>query len=270
MVQDFIDSIPTILMSALTFIVIIVVAWFAIRAIKSVLAKFFAKNDKLTPMMENLLLSIIDKILWIITILVALPELGIDVAPLIAGFGALTFVFGFAFQESLSNFAAGFMISLNRPFKLGDYIETGGESGTVEDLTFVSTTLTKPDNKQVIIPNRVVWGNVIVHYSATGKRRVDMVIGISYSSNIGTAVDVINKILNEQQEIHEEPAPLVEVLALADSSVNLAVRFWLDSADYWNVYFRVNRLIKEGLEDAGVDLPFPQMDLHIKEAPSTN
>ena len=256
--------------SILTFMGIIVFAWIAIRMIKNVLAKFFAKNEKLTPMMENLLLSIIDKVLWIMTLLIALPELGVNIAALATGAGAFAFVITFAFQETLGNFAAGFMISFNKPFRLGHFIEAAGSSGTVKDLNFMSTTLTTADNKQVIIPNSKVWGDTIVNYSATGTRRVDMVIGIGYSSDIGVAVDVINKILTEQSEVHDEPSSLVEVLELADSSVNLAVRFWLNTSDYWSVYFRVNRLIKEQLETAGVELPFPQMDLYIKEGPAKN
>ena len=256
--------------SILTFLAIMIVAWIAIRLIKSVLAKFFAKNDQLTPMMENLLLSIIDKVLWIITLILALPELGVNLAAIATGAGAFAFIITFAFQETLGNFAAGFMISFNKPFRLGHFIEAAGTSGTVKDLDFMSTTLTTADNKQIIIPNSKVWGNTIINYSATGTRRVDMVIGIGYSSDIGVAVDVIKKILNEQQEIHEEPGPLVEVLELADSSVNLAVRFWLNTSDYWNVYFRANRMIKENLESAGVELPFPQMDLYIKEGPVKN
>ena len=252
------------------FLVIMAVAWVIIKSFTQFLSRFFQKSDHLSQIMEKLLLSIASKVMWVIALMIALPEIGVDVTPLIAGLGAGTLVVGFAFQESLSNFAAGFMISFNRPFRLGDYIEAAGESGSVNDLTFMSTTLMTPDNKKVIIPNRLICASTIVNYSATGTRRVDLVIGISYSSNIGQAIDVINNILRAQEEIHDDPAPLIEVLELAESSVNLTVRFWLDTADYWDVYFRVNRLIKEGLEENGVELPFPQMDIYVRETPSEN
>jgi small conductance mechanosensitive channel len=172
------------------------------------------------------------------------------------------FIIGFAFQESLGNLASGMMIALNEPFRVGDYVEVGGNSGTVKDMNMMATTLSTPDNKKVVVPNKNVWGSPITNYTALETRRVDLTAGISYGADINKAKEVILGVLKDQAAVLDDPAPTVEVIEMADSSVNLVVRPWCKTADYWSVVFSVNHAIKEALDEAGIEIPFPQMDVH--------
>ena len=186
----------------------------------------------------------------------------IDIAPLIAGLGVTGFILGFAFQESLANLAAGVMISLNRPFTVGDFVEVSGGTGVVKELNMMATTLSTPDNKVVIVPNKAVWGSAITNYTAMDTRRVDMVVGISYGADISKAKEVITKVIEGIDQCLADPAPMVEVVEMADSSVNLVARPWSKTADYWDVFFAFHHQIKVALDEAGIEIPFPQMDVH--------
>jgi small conductance mechanosensitive channel len=197
----------------------------------------------------------------------ALPRLGVDVGPLIAGLGVAGFIIGFAFQESLGNMAAGLMIVLNKPYQIGNYIEAAGSSGSVKELNMMATTLLTPDNKKIIIPNSKVWGDSITNYSAMPTRRVDMTVGISYGSDIGKAIETIKSIIDADDRILNDPGPMIEVVELGDSSVNLCVRPWCNTGDYWSVYFDTTRKMKESLDAAGIEIPFPQMDIHVQDLP---
>jgi small conductance mechanosensitive channel len=154
------------------------------------------------------------------------------------------------------------MIALNQPFQVGDFVEVGGVPGVVDETNMMATTLHSPDNKKIVVPNRSVWGSTITNYSALDTRRVDLVMGISYSSDIGKAKEVILSVLKGNEMVLDDPGPTVEVVEMADSSVNLVVRPWCKTADYWKVYFSVNRAAKEALDQAGIEIPFPQMDVH--------
>jgi small conductance mechanosensitive channel len=154
------------------------------------------------------------------------------------------------------------MIALNQPFEVGHYVEVSGTSGAVFEMNMMATTLHTPDNKKVIVPNSAVWGSSITNYTALDTRRVDLVIGISYSSDIGAAKDVLQSVLKENNMVLDEPGPTVEVVEMADSSVNFVVRPWCKTADYWKVHFSVNSAAKEALDNAGIEIPFPQMDIH--------
>jgi len=200
--------------------------------------------------------------MWVIVLMIGLSQLGIDIGPMVAGLGVTGFVLGFAFQESLSNLASGFMILLNRPFEVGHYIEAAGTAGTVKELTMMATTLNSPDNKKVTIPNRAIWGGTITNYSAEDTRRVDLVVGIGYGADIGKAKEVIMGALTANEQVLADPEPVVEVVEMADSSVNLVVRPWANTDDYWAVYFALNHSIKEALDAEGLEIPFPQMDVH--------
>jgi small conductance mechanosensitive channel len=245
-----------------SFAFLLLAAGIIIRILSKLLVSYFAKSDRLNEILENLLLSIFSKVLWLIAILIALPQIGVDVTPLIATLTGATVVIGLAFQNSLSNVAAGFMISLNEPFKVGDFIDAGGASGTVRDLNFMSTTMTTGDNKKVVVPNNEIWGSTITNYSALPTRRIDLIVGIGYSSHIGKAIDVMQNVIKTHQQIHVDPKPLIEVNELADSSVNLVIRAWVDRAYYGSTKFSLNRAFKEQLEQAGIELPFPQLDVH--------
>lgn len=254
---------PQILTNIIVFLAILIIGRFIIMIIDRVLKKVLTKTGKLREIIVKFIISIVDKILWVVLLMIALPRIGIDVAPLIAGLGVGGFIVGFAFQESLSNFAAGFMLLVNEPFKKGDYVEAGGNAGTITDMTIMSTTMLTPDNKKIIVPNKGVWGGSIVNYSTMDKRRVDMSVGIAYSADIGKAIEIIRNLFKEDKRIITDPQPTVEVVELGDSSVNLVVRPWVKTSDYWDVYFHYMRGIKEAFDKGGIEIPFPQMDVHL-------
>lgn len=197
-------------------------------------------------------------------VLVAVLDMvGIQTASLIAVFGAAGLAVGLAMQGTLSNFAAGVMLLLFRPFRVGDYIEAGGHGGSVHAIGLFTTVLNTPDNVQIILPNSSVFGNTIKNYAANDTRRVDMVVGISYDDDIGRAIEVIQGVLGQDSRVLSEPAPVIAVSELGDSSVNIVVRPWCQRADYWGLRFDLTRSFKEQLEAAGCSIPFPQRDVHL-------
>jgi small conductance mechanosensitive channel len=184
-------------------------------------------------------------VLMTIVIIAALNQFGIQTASLIAIVGAAGLAIGLALQGSLANFAAGFLMLVFRPFKTGDYIEGAGTQGTVEEIHIFTTQLKTPDNKTVIIPNAKLMGDNIINYSAKAKRRVDLVIGVSYSDNLQKVRQVLEDVLSKDNRVLKDPAPTIAVMKLGDNSVNFAVRPWAKTDDYWNVYFDLTEDIKK-------------------------
>ncbi len=263
--QEWVDKHgPGIIAGALSGVLVLLVGFVLIRIIVAMLARVLRRR-KVSTLLERFLLMITRRALGVVAIVVALSELGLDVAPLIAGLGIGGFILGFAFQETLGNLAAGLMLLINEPFKEGDWIEAAGTSGTVTDLTIMATTLATGDNKLVTVPNRKVWGDKIVNFNALKTRRVDMVFGVAYSSDIGTVIGVINAVVTAHPMVHKEPAPKIAVGELMDSSINLVVRPWCDTPNFWAVKFDLTRQIKEALDRENIEIPFPQMDLHVRD-----
>ncbi|MGD9107185.1 MAG: mechanosensitive ion channel [Desulfobacterales bacterium] len=201
--------------------------------------------------------------LLVFVVLAALGQLGIQTTSFIAVIGAAGLAIGLALQGSLSNFAAGFLMIIFRPFKVGDYIEGAGVAGTVEAIQIFTTQLKTPDNKTVIIPNAGLTAGNITNYSAKGTRRVDLVFGIGYGDDIDHAKKVIMDVLAKEERILKDPSTTIGVVELADSSVNFAVRPWVKADDYWNVYFNLTENIKKGFDAQGISIPFPQCDVHM-------
>ena len=200
-------------------------------------------------------------------ILAALKVLGIQTASFVVVVGAAGLAIGLALQGSLANFAAGFLMLIFRPFKVGDYIEGAGTSGVVEAIEVFTTRLRTPDNKSVIIPNAKLTGDNIINFSANDTRRVDLVIGIGYADDIDKARQVVRDVIAQDARILEDPEPTVAVSELADSSVNFVVRVWTETSEYWNVYFATTESIKKAFDAEGVSIPFPQRDVHLLQAP---
>ena len=194
---------------------------------------------------------------------VALSMLEINVGPLLAAIGAAGFIIGFALQGTLSNFAAGIMILIYRPYDVGDFVDIGGTFGTVDAMTIVSTTLMTLDNQKVVVPNNMIWGDKITNVTGTDKRRVDMVFGIGYSDDIAKAQRILEEILVDHEAILKDPEPVVKVHELADSSVNFVVRPWVKTENYWNVYWDITKTVKLRFDDEGISIPFPQRDVHV-------
>lgn len=203
--------------------------------------------------------------LMVFVILAAVGQLGVQTTSFLAVLGAAGLAVGLALQGSLANFAAGVLIIVFRPFKVGDYIEAGGVAGTVRAISIFTTTLHTPDNKVVIVPNAQVNSGTITNYSANSTRRVDMVFGVSYGDDLDKVRSVIEQVLAADERVLEEPAPLIAVSQLADSSVNFNVRPWVNAPDYWGVYFDTHEQIKKRFDQEGISIPFPQQDVHIHQ-----
>lgn len=206
-------------------------------------------------------------VLVIFVIIAALSNLGFETTSLIAVVGAAGLAIGLALQASLSNLAAGVMILLFRPFKAGDYIEGAGVAGEVDGLHLFTTRLKTPDHKIIYVPNGKLMNDNITNFSRQPQRRMDLIVGISYSADLALAKEVLWEILRADPRVLPEPTPRVAVFALADSSVNLAVRPWLKQEDYWNFYFDIWETIKLRFDAAGIGIPFPQRDVHLHQVP---
>jgi small conductance mechanosensitive channel len=201
-------------------------------------------------------------------IIAAIHQLGIQTASLIALLGAAGLAVGLALQGSLSNFAAGVLIVLFRPYKVGDWIEGGGVSGAVEEVQILTTVLKTGDNKRVIIPNSQIMGTTITNYSANETRRVDLVVGVSYSDDLDKVRKELEGLVAADERILKDPAVTIAVSELADSSVNFVLRPWVNTADYWGVYFDLTEAIKKRFDEVGISIPFPQRDVHIHNVPA--
>ncbi|CAM3695345.1 mechanosensitive ion channel domain-containing protein [Rheinheimera salexigens] len=209
--------------------------------------------------------SIVYAIILIATVLMALSQVGVETTSFIAILGAAGLAIGLALQGSLANFASGILIILFRPFKSGDYIDAGGVSGTVDKIEIFQTIMTTPDNKRVIVPNAKITGGPITNYSAEPTRRVDILVGIAYDADLRLAKKLLEEIINADERVLPAPKPLIAVAALADSSVNIHVRPWVNAADYWGMYWDTLEKIKLTFDEHGIGIPFPQMDVHIKK-----
>lgn len=207
--------------------------------------------------------SIVKYLIIIFVVLAVLNQFGVQTASLIALLGAAGLAIGLALQGTLSNVAAGVMLLIFRPFKVGDYIDAGGQAGTVKELGLFMTDMNTPDNVRIVVPNGAVWGSAIKNFSHNATRRVDLVVGIAYEDDINKAMASINGVIGADERIHGDPAPLIAVTELADSSVNLVVRAWCDSGNYWPVKFDLTKAVKERLDSDGITIPFPQRDVHL-------
>ena len=200
--------------------------------------------------------------------MVVLSALGVDVSPVFALIGGASFILAFALQDTLGNLASGLMIMINRPFDEGDVVNVGGVTGKVQTVSIVATTVTTPDNQRIVIPNKNVWGNVITNVTASPTRRVDLVFGIAYEDSMADAAKIIADTVAAHPLVLSDPEPVIRVHELADSSVNFVCRPWAKTADYWAVYWDLTRQVKENFDAAGISIPYPQRDLHLRSGPA--
>lgn len=207
--------------------------------------------------------NIIYALVFAATILMALSQVGIETTSFIAILGAAGLAVGLALQGSLSNFASGVLIIILRPFKSGDYIEAGGRAGSVQKIEIFSTELRTPDNKVIIMPNSAIMSGPIVNFSREATRRIDLVIGVSYDSDLKKAKEVLQGVLDNEPRVLKDPAYTVAVHELAASSVNFVVRPWVNTGDFWPTYFSLVENIKLALDENNITIPFPQMDVHL-------
>ena len=241
--------------------IFIIGRWVAMAVRKGV--RRMMDRASVDPMIVGFVGSITYIALLAFVIIAALGQLGIQTTSFIAILGAAGLAIGLALQGSLANFAAGFLMILFRPFKVGDFIEGAGVAGVVESIQIFTTTMKTGDNKTIIIPNAKLSGDNIVNYSAKPTRRVDMTVGVAYDADLSKVRDVLKDIISKESRIHADPEPLIAVAELADSSVNFVVRVWTDTGDYWGVMFAMNETVKNRFDAEGIGIPFPQRDLHI-------
>jgi small conductance mechanosensitive channel len=215
----------------------------------------------LIPFLANLVYYIA----LLVVFIAVLNLFGVQTASIIAVLGAASLAVGLAMQGTLSNFASGVMLLMFRPFRIGDYVEVAGTAGSVQEIGIFSTVLHTPDNVKITVPNSRIYGDTVKNYSANDKRRNDLVMSIAYDDDIPRAIQAIQDVLNDESRVLADPEPVVAVAELADSSVNLVVRPWCASGDYWPLRFDLTRRLKEALEAAGCTIPFPQRDVHLQQ-----
>jgi len=241
---------------------IVIVGRWASKAVISWIRKAVGKA-KVDSTLVQFLSSIAYVALMVVVVVSALGVLGIPTTSFLAVIGAAGLAIGLALRDSLANFAAGVMLVLFRPFKVGDFVDTAGISGSVESISIFNTVLKTPDNRVITVPNGLIYADTITNYSAEEKRRIDLVIGISYNDDIGRAKALIQGVLMQESRLLEEPPAAVFLLELGESSVNFGVRPWVRTADYWSVRGDLLESIKSVIEQNGLSMPYPQRDLHV-------
>jgi len=229
------------------------------------LARQAMERAKADAALVGFVASMVRSAVLVFAVIAALAKFGIQTTSFVAVLGAAGLAIGLALQGSLANFAAGILILVFKPFKVGDVIEAAGSKGKVADIAIFTTTLNTPDNQKIILPNAAVTGGTITNINAYETRRVDLTAGIGYGDDIAKARSVLERICSAHPAILPDPAPTIEVAELADSSVNFVVRPWVKTEDYWRVYFDLTRSIKEEFDRNGVSIPFPQRDVHMHQ-----
>ncbi len=244
--------------SLLLGLVILLMAWGFSALARKLILKGTRKFDAVDESVGKILSGVVRTIIWLFAALIILDLLGINTASILTVLGAAGLAVGLAMKDSLSNIAAGLMLLFLRPYKLGDYIDCGSVSGTIREIGLFTTTFTTLDGLFIAAPNSVLFGAPIKNYSRNPRRRADITVGIAYGDSLSQGMQVLLKLMQEHPLILQDPAPEVLVSELADSSVNLTLRFWTENKDYWEAYWSVKAQLKDALEGAGLNIPFPQ------------
>jgi small conductance mechanosensitive channel len=248
----------------LAAVAILVIGRIVVGILTSLVRRLLRKSN-VDETLSKFVTSLTRILLMMFLIIAAVGALGVQTTSFVAIIGAAGLAVGFALQGSLANFAAGVLLIIFRPFKVGDFIDAGGATGVVQAVSIFTTVLNTPDNKKVIIPNGSITGGNIINYSAQEMRRIDLVFGIGYDEDIKKAKETLERIVAEDSRVLEDPSPTVAVSELADSSVNFVVRPWVKTADYWDVYFAITEKVKLTFDEQGISIPFPQRDIHVYE-----
>ena len=252
-----------LLMAGLGVLLAVWAMMFVARMVRRVTERGLNKIPTISRMLKRFVATTVYWAVFVLGILVVLALFGVNVTPLFAILGGLSFILGFALQETLGNLASGLMIMVLKPFDTGDYIQVGGSSGFVDEMSVVSTKIRTFDNQIIVVPNSKIWGDVITNVSASEERRVDLVFGIAYSDNAARAIEVLKDLVAQHKLCLKTPEPEVFVGELGDSSVNIFCRPWSKSEDYWTVYWDLTGQAKEKFDQEGISIPFPQRDVHL-------
>jgi small conductance mechanosensitive channel len=262
--ESLVDQAPDLLFNLLIFILIIMAFRVLSRLTRrGVVAACERPGVNLSALLKDIMASVCSGTVMVIGILMALSQIGISLGPMLAGLGVAGFVVGFALQDTLSNFAAGGMILIYRPYDVDDFVEVAGASGLVKKMNLVSTTITTFDNQTLVVPNSKIWGDVIKNVTAQKLRRVDLEFGIGYGDDIEKAERVLEDIVSKHDMVLKKPETMIKLHTLADSSVNFVVRPWVKTEDYWDVYWDITREVKLRFDREGISIPFPQRDVHL-------
>ncbi len=245
-------------------VAIIIIGKFIARLISNTIAKLMTKRN-VDAAVIAFVSSITYGLLFLFVIIAAISHLGFNTSSLVAIIGAAGLAIGLALQGSLSNFASGVLLITLRPFKAGDFVEVAGVAGVVEEILIFSSKLRTGDNKTVIIPNGAITSGTITNYSTKPTRRIDLVIGVSYDANLAQTKQILSDVVSKNEQVLKDQAVTIGVSELADSSVNLVVRPWVKSENYWPVYFELLENIKVALDEAGIEIPYPQVSLHVNK-----
>lgn len=236
---------------------ILVIGFMIAGAIARFIRRIPERDERLDQTLANFFASLAKWAVRAVVIIAVLTRFGVETTSLVAALGALTLAIGLALQGTLSNVAAGVMIVFFRPYKIGDFVNVGGSSGTVRDVTLFYTELNTPDNVQIIVPNGQAWGGVITNFSAYPTRRCDFVFSASYDDDIEKVQGVLRAVFEADARVLKDPALFVEVGAHGASSVDYTVRAWCNAGDYWGLHFDMNKAVKQAFDEAGVDIPYP-------------
>ena len=220
---------------------------------------------QISHLLHRMIVSSVRNLIVLFGVLIAISQLGVSLGPLLAGLGIVGFIIGFALQDSLANFASGMMILVYRPFDVGDTVEAGGVRGKVSHMSLVNTTFMTFDNQRLVVPNNLIWQTVITNVTAQHQRRIDLTFGISYGDDIEKAERVLREIVDEHEDVLDDPEPMIKVHELGESSVNIIVRPWVKTDNYWNTYWDLTRAVKMRFDAEGIKIPFPQRDVHVIE-----
>lgn len=256
------SGIISIALKIVIALLIFAIGRWIIRRIRKVMNRIMTKRE-VDVSLRAFLMSLVSITLMLFLIIIIIGVLGIDTTSFIALFASAGLAIGMALSGTLQNFAGGVMILFFRPFRVGDFIEAQGQSGTVKEIQLIHTLLNTPDNKTILLPNGPVSTGIINNYSREPRRRVDWTFGIAYGDDYDVAKATIAELLAGDERVAKDPEPFIALTALADSSVNIVVRAWVDSSEYWNVYFDMNERVYKVFGTKGLNIPFPQMDVHL-------
>lgn len=247
----------------LTLLVIVIAKFLIVLFVRFMKKMTHAKKSRISPLMSTFIIKVVRVVVWLFALLIGLQVWGINMGPVIAGLGITGVVLGFALQETISNLFSGFLLALNNPFDIGDYVIIGSVEGTVEQMDAVSITLKTGDKKKITMANKLVLDGAIVNVSASETRRLDMTVSVAYGSDLDQVREVISSLLSSYSDVLDEPAPVIEVSKLNNSSVDFIVRPWVRNSDYWAVNWRFQKDIYDRLNKAHIEIPYNKLDVNL-------
>lgn len=246
-----------LVISALQALAYLIIGWIVASAASRFVRARVTRSPRIDDTLGGFFASILKWLILIAVLIAVLQVFGFEATSLVAVLGAATLAIGFALQGTLADLAAGVMLIIFRPYRIGQYVDIGGTAGTIQDLNLFVTEMVTPDNVQIIMPNGKAWGTIITNYSAHATRRLDLGFRIDYGDDADQAMEIITRVATAEQRVHQEPAPWVRVVNLGDFSIDLGVRLWCDAGDYWELKFDMTKRIKEAFDTGGISIPYP-------------